>query len=310
MSSAEETRLRDDLRRIVPTVAPALDLDAVERRGRRERRRAVALRGVAAAGVTGIAVAGSLAAFPHAGLGGAAPPLAAVPAKTPSGPRAGTTAPALAPRLDDVAYVRQQIGAARDPAGSVVEMKQGALDAFNPAETDWTDPATANVLERTVIDVGKIALWTHQYLDRHRVINVTFTQVNYGSRTWSVRTENFGTPVTESALAAPVLGVSYLPAASLKAMLDRGLVKIAGHPVVDGHRTVALSDSLGKQETMYFYVDSQTFQLVRLVRVFAPGSPQQRSATSDYTWVPRTPALTRLINQPQIPGGFTQVPPS
>ena len=50
-------------------------------------------------------------------------------------------------------------------------------------------------------------------------------------------------------------------------------------------------------------------RLVRLVRVFAPGSAQQASATSDYTWVPRTPALTRLINHPQIPDGFTQVPP-
>lgn len=262
-----------------------------------------------AAGVTGIAVAGSLVAFPHAGAGGAAPP-AVAPAKTAPGHRASTTVPAPAPQLDNVAYVRRQIGAARDPANSVVEMKQGAIDALNPAETDWTDPATASVMERTVIDVGKIALWTHQYLDSRRVINVDFTQVNYDSRTWSLRTENFGTPISGPAPAAPVLGVSYMPAASLKAMLAHGLVKIAGHPVVDGHRTVELSDSLGKEEAMYFYVDSQTFQLVRLVRVFAPGSRGQRSATSDYTWVPRTPAPTTLINHPQIPAGFTRVPPS
>lgn len=260
MSSSEETRLSDDLRRIVPTGAPALDLDVIERRGRRERRRAVALRGVAAAGVTGIAVAGSLVAFPHSGAGSAAP-LAVAPAKTVPEHRAGTTAPAPAPQLDNVAYVRRQIGAARDPANSVVEMKQGAIDALNPAETDWTDPATANVMEQTVIDVGKIALWTHQYLDGRRVINVNFTQVNYDSRTWSFRTENFGTPVSGPAPAVPVLGVPYMPAASLKAML-------------------------------------------------APGLPGQRSATSGYTWVPRTPALTRLINHPQIPAGFSQVPPS
>jgi len=36
----------------------------------------------------------------------------------------------------------------------------------------------------------------------------------------------------------------------------------------------------------------------------------KRSATSDYTWVRRTQALTTLINHPQIPAGFTQVPPS
>ena len=309
MSSSEETQLRDDLRGIVPAGAPALDLDAIERRGRREQRRAVALRGLAAAGVTGIAVAGSVVAFRHSGTGGAVP-VAVAPAATASVPQASTTALAPAPQLDNVAYVRRQIAAAHDPANSVVEMKQGAVDAGNPAETDWTDPATANVLQQTVIDVGKIAIWTHQYLDSHRVINVDFTQVNYDSRTWSFRTENFGTPITGPAPTSPALGVSYMPAADLKAMLARGNVKIAGHPVVDGHRTVELSDSLGKEETMDLYVDSQTFQLVRLVRVLAPGLPQQRSVTSDYTWVQRTPALTRLINHPQVPAGFTQVPPS
>lgn len=58
---------------------------------------------------------------------------------------------------------------------------------------------------------------------------------------------------------------------------------------------------------MYLYIDSQTFQVVRLVRVFAPDSAHPAAETSDYTWVPRTPALTRLINRPQIPAGFTQV---
>jgi hypothetical protein len=309
MSSSEETQLRDDLRRIVPAGAPAVDLDAIERRGRREQRRAVALRGLAAAGVAGIAVAGSVVAFRHPGPGSPAP-VAVAPAKTASGPQASTPAPATAPQLDDVAYVRQQIAAAHDPANSVVEMKQGAIDADNPAKTYWTDPATANMMEQTVLDGGQITLWTHQYLDRDRVINLDFTQVNYDSRTWSLRTEKFSGPVSGPAPTSPALGVSYIPAANLQTMLAKGNVKIAGHPVVNGHRTVELSDSLGKEETAYFYVDSQTFQLVRLLRVLAPGSPGQRSVTSDYTWVPRTPALTRLINHPQVPAGFTQVPPS
>jgi hypothetical protein len=315
MNPSEETQLRDDLRRIVPTGAPALDLDVIEQRGRREQRRAIALRGLAAAGVVGIAAAGSLVTFRHPGAGGAAPDAAAPVSSasaSASGRPSGIATPVPAPQLDNVAYVRQQIAAARDPANSVVEMKQSRIDAGNPAETDWTDPVTANVLEQTVIDVGKIALWTHQYLDRHRVINVNFTQVNYDSRTWSFRTENFGTPITGPAPTAPSLGVSYIPATNLKAMLAQGFVKIVGHPVVDGHRTVELSVPLGKNgkaETNYFYVDSTTFRLVRLIRVFAPGSAQQASATSDYTWVPRTPALTKLINHPQIPDGFTQVPP-
>jgi hypothetical protein len=306
MNSSEETQLRDDLRRIVQTGALTPDLDAVERRGRREQQRAVALRGLAAVGVVGIAVAGSLVAFRHSGAAGAAP-VAVAPAKAASGKQSSTTAP----QLDNVAYVRQQVNVARDPANSVVEMKQSGIDAGNPPETVWTDPATANELILWVSGDGKVATWQHQYVDSHRVINVDDTQVNYGPRTWSYFTENFGSPISGPGPTAPVEGVSYIPAASLKTMLAQGDVKIVGHPVVDGHRTVELSVSLGKQgraETNYFYVDSHTFQLVRLVRVFAPDSAHPASKTSDYTWVQRTQALTKLINHPQIPAGFTQVP--
>ncbi|HEY0933028.1 MAG TPA: hypothetical protein VGD91_04710 [Trebonia sp.] len=308
MNSSEETRLRDELRRIVPAGAPAPDLDAVERRGRREQRRAVALRGLGAVGVAGIAVAGSLVAFRHPAAPAAGPvtvaPAIATPGKTASGQPPRTPAPPL----DNVAYVRQQVGAARDPANSVVEMKQSGIDADNPPQTVWTDPATINKMMSWASGGSKVTTWEHQYLDRHRVINLDYTQVNYGPRTWSDRTENFGTPVSGPAPTTPVLGISYIPAASAKLMLTQGNVKIVGHPVVDGHRTVELSVSLPAPEKNYFYVDAQTFQLVRLVRVFAPGSAHQASATSDYSWVRRTPALTRLINHPQIPAGFTQVP--
>jgi hypothetical protein len=310
MNSPEETQLRDDLRLIVQTGAPDPDLDAVERRGRREQRRAVALRGLAVAGVAGIAVAGSLIALRHPGAAGAAP-AAVTSAQSAPRQRVSTTAPVTAPRLDNVAYVVQQVAEARDPANSVVEMKQSGIEGSNPPETIWTDPATANEVLTWVSSDGKVVTWQHQYLDSHRVINVDDTEVDYGPRTWSYRTENYGSPISGPAPTAPVNGVSYIPAASIKAMLAQGNVTIVGHPLVDGHRTVELSVSLGKQgkaETNYFYVDSQTFQLVRLVRVFAPDSAHPASATSDYTWVQRTPALTELINHPQIPAGFTQVP--
>lgn len=303
MNSAEETQLTDDLRRIVQTGAPAPDLDEVERRGLREQRRAVALRGLAAVGVAGIAAAGSLIAFRHPG----AAPVAAAPATTASGQPGSTTAS----QLDNVAYVRQQVGAAHDPANSVVEMKQSAIDAGNPAQTVWTDPATANQMLSWVSAGGKVTTWQHQYLDSQRVVSLDDTEVDYGPRTWSYRTETFSEPWSGPAPAAPVNGITYIPARQAKNMLAQGNVTIVGHPVTDSHRTVELSIALGKQgkaETMYLYVDSQTFQVVRLVRVFAPDSAHPASATSDYIWVPRTPALTRLINHPQIPAGFTQVP--
>ena len=306
MNSSEETQLSDDLRRIVQTGASALDLDAVERRGCREQRRTVALRGLTAAGVAGIAVAGSLAAFRHPGTA-----VAVAPAKTASGQRASATASVPAPQLDNVAYVRQQMGAAHDPANSVVEMRQSAVDASNPAQTVWTDPTTANEMTSYVSASGKVTTWQHQYLDSQRVVNLDDTEVDYGPRTWSYSTQKFGAPWSGPAPTTPVNGITYIPATEAKNMLAEGNVKIVGHPVVDGHRTVELSIALGKQgkaETMYLYVDSQTFQVVRLVRVFFPDSAHPASATSDYTWVKRAPALTKLINHPQIPAGFTQVP--
>ena len=143
--------------------------------------------------------------------------------------------------------MRQQVGEAQDPPNSVVEMKQSGIDAANPPETVWTDPATANELILSVSYGGKVVTWQHQYLDSHRVINLDDTEVDYGPRTWSYRTENFGSPISGPAPTAPVIGVSYFPATMLKNMLDQGTVKIVGHPVVDGHHTVELSVSLGKQ---------------------------------------------------------------
>lgn len=303
MNTSEETQLRDDLRHLVRTGAPTTDLDAIERRGRHEQQRAVALRGLAVVGVAGIAAAGSLVAFRHPGAAGPAP-VAVAPAKTTPGQQAKTTAP----QLDNVAYVRQQVGAAQDPANSVVEMKESGIDADNPPETVWTDPATANEMTSRVIGGGKVTTWQHQYLDSHRVLNLDVTQVNYGPRTWTHRTDKFSQPWSGPAPTTPVNGITYIPATDARHMLAVGYVKIVGHPVVDGHRTVELSVSLGKAETMDLYVDSKSFQVVRLVRVFAPDSPHTASRTSDYTWVPRTPALTKLINHPHIPAGFTQVP--
>lgn len=102
------------------------------------------------------------------------------------------------------------------------------------------------MMSRTA-DGGKVTTWQHQYLDRHRVINLDDTQVNYGPCPWSFRTEKFSGPWSGPAPTTPVNGITYIPAAEARNMLAQGNVKIAGHPVVDGHRTVELSVSLGKQ---------------------------------------------------------------
>jgi hypothetical protein len=45
-------------------------------------------------------------------------------------------------------------------------------------------------------------------------------------------------------------------------------------------------------------------RVVRTLRKF----PHLPPVTEDFTWVPRSAALTNLINHPQIPAGFTEVP--
>jgi len=47
--------------------------------------------------------------------------------------------------------------------------------------------------------------------------------------------------------------------------------------------------------------------VVRQIQFFT--TPQSGITTDDYTWVKRTTVLTKLINHPQIPAGFTQVAP-
>ena len=70
MNSQEETQLSDDLHRIVDGPPATLDIDAIERSGQRQRRRSLAVRGLAGIGVLGVAVVGSLAAASHSGTTG------------------------------------------------------------------------------------------------------------------------------------------------------------------------------------------------------------------------------------------------
>lgn len=63
---------------------------------------------------------------------------------------------------------------------------------------------------------ARVATWQHQYLDSHRVINVDDTQVNYGPRTWSYRTETFRTPALTKLINHPQVpaGFTQVPAGS------------------------------------------------------------------------------------------------
>ena len=54
------------------------------------------------------------------------------------------------------------------------------------------------------------------------------------------------------------------------------------------------------------FADVHTYQVVRTIDYFNQAS-QAPPITANYPWVPRTPAMVKLVNHPVIPAGFTQV---
>ena len=297
MSSSEETQLADDLRHLVAGRQFAADVDAIERRGRRQRRRSLAVRATAGVGVLGLAVGGGLVAAHHASApaGPVGQPTGTIAASSPVVP----AVPAVPAQT--VAYVRQQISVAMSAPGYLIK----TVEAYSTGETAviWTDPATGNTMLLEGSGSGKTAYWEHDYF-RNRVLHWHQTQVNYGPRTWWVYDEHAAGPIQGPVPPGPV-GGNYTAASVVRQLLGRGSVKIVGRPVVDGHHTIEIAVVTGPI-TNYIWADSRTYQVVRTKRVFP--APLHSSVTSDYYWTPSTAAQAKLINDPQIPAGYTQVP--
>lgn len=298
MSSPEEMQLADDLRHIVAGQPFTPDIEAIERRARRQRRRGLVTGGLACVTVLGLAAVGGVAATARTGSPGetagqaAGQPAAKAPAAKP---------PAKAP-VETVAYVRQQVEAAQSPAGYLIQTEQAGNNGDDPSQTVtiWTDPATGNTMLLQGSGQAKVTYWEHDYY-KNRVLHWDQTQVNYGPRTWWTYDMSAGGPIQGPVPSGPV-GGNYTPASEVKALLADGHWKIAGHPVVDGHHTIELSFSVGGLVSK-IWADAQTYQVVRMLKQM----PHLPAITADYYWVPKTAAKASLINHPQIPAGYAQV---
>jgi hypothetical protein len=294
VNTPQETQLADDLRRLAAEPPFTPDLDAIERRGQRRRHRGYAVR-----------AAGGLVVSAHTGPGGgtAAPPRAT--AASPSA-TAGSTRPA-----ETVAYVRQQIAAAFSPGNYLIESRQNTSGSASPGGegsamiTIWTDPRTGNTMLLQGTGASKETYWEHDYFDQHKVLHWDQTQVNYGPRTWWTYNEHASGPIQGPVPAGPVGGNAASPQ-SIEQLLTHG-ARIVGHPYVNGQRTVELSVSFGSSGGVKLWADTATYQVVRMVKDF-PSALDATPIVANYTWTPRSAALAKLINQPQIPAGFRQVP--
>jgi hypothetical protein len=296
MSSTEETQLADDLRHLVAGEQFVTDIEAIERRGRRQQRRGVVIRAMAGAGVLGLAVAGGLVAASRTSTPGEATGKPAI-----SEPATGHPATASSVPVQTVAYVRQRISAALNTSGYLIKAVED--NSADGAFTDWTDPATGNTMLLRGSGPGKIAYWEHDYY-QDKVLHWHQTQVNYGPRTWWVYDEHAAGPIQGPVPPGPVGGND--PTSAFRHFLADGAAKIVGHPVVDGRRTIELSVAMGPT-TEYFWADSHTYQVIEAKRLFG-SALGNASTTSVYYYVPSTPAMVNLINHPQVPAGFTQVP--
>jgi hypothetical protein len=304
MNSPEETQLSDDLRHIVADPPFPPDVEAIERRGQRQRRRAFAVRGLAGVTVLGVAVAGSLAAAGHSGTTSR---VASQPATRTSATK--PAAKAAAPKAETVAYVEKRIAAAASGLNNyLVKSRQNTSSSGPPEEiTIWTDPRTGNTMLLQGSGASRVAYWEHDYFDSHRVLNWDQTQVNYGPSTWWTQDQTAGGPIQGPVPKGPV-GGDYDTPGQVKQWLAQGVGKIVGHPYVDGHHTVELSISAGTAKTSVLFADVHTYQVVRSIDYFNQ-IPGAQPITANYQWAPRSAAMVKLVNHPVIPAGYTQVAP-
>jgi len=305
MKSPEETQLSNDLHRIVDRQPAAIDIEAIERSGQRRRRRGLTVRGLAGVAVLGVAVVGSLAAVNHSATAGSVAGQAA--ARSPNGKAA--VQPDSPANVETVAYVEQHIAASASNLNNyLVKSVQNTSSVGTPSAeiTIWTDPRTGNTMLKQGSGAGRLTYWEHDYFDSDRVLQSDQTQVNYGPRTWWKYDMRGDGPIQGPVPSGPV-GGDYPGPAQVKQWLDQGVGKIVGHPYVDGHQTVELSISAGAVEVHAIFADVHTYQVVRSIKYFNQAS-QAPPITANYQWVPRTPAMVKLVNNPVIPAGFTQVP--
>jgi hypothetical protein len=305
MKSAEETQLSDDLHRLVDGPPGTLDIEAIERSGQRQRRRGLAVRGLAGVAVLAVAAVGSLAAVTHSGTTRNS---VADQASTRTATGKAAAKPASPAKVETVAYVEKHIVAAAAGLNNyLVKARQNTSSVGTPTAeiTIWTDPRTGNTMLQQGSGADRLTYWEHDYFDSHRVLHWDQTQVNYGPRTWWNYNMHAAGPIQGPVPSGPV-GGNYPGPSEIKQWLDKGVGKIVGHPYVDGHHTIELSVYASSAKTYVIFADVHSYQVVRSIDYFNQASDAP-PITANYQWVPRTPAMVKLVNNPVIPAGYTQV---
>jgi hypothetical protein len=299
MNSQAESQLSDDLQRLVAAQPFVPDIAAIERRGRQARRRTAALRGAAGLGAAGLGAAGGITAVALvvSGVGGAP----AVPGGSTAAGGGAAGAAASKPPVQTAAYVSAQVEAALAQADKYI-IRTTTNSYAGGTYTNWTDPRTGSSYASQGTGSGRVLSWGSSYLVQD-VLHWSTTEADYSSHTWFVSVIHAAGPIVSPMPTGPdVPGGS---PAQLKKGLATGVYKIVGHGHVNGHRAIELR--AGRRPlVMTVWVDAQTYQPVRLIKTFTFGQKDD-SLSFDESWVPRSAALVKIANHPEIPAGFTRV---
>ena len=203
--------------------------------------------------------------------------------------------------------LRQKIEAAQDPVGYLVKttaaQQESGSSGSSTATIVWTDLATGNAMMQRGSGSARMASWEHDYYE-DRVLHWDQTQVNYGPRTWWTAHDHANAPVSGPVPKEATEG-GYTPAPLMDDVLGRATAKVAGYPVLGGIHTIELSASESGSR-FDFWVDGSTYRVLRSVKYF-PATMPVPPVTFDYDWVQASAAMVNLINDPQVPAGFTQV---
>ena len=282
-----ESRLAEDVRAALEEATAGLRAPA----GAAARARSRARRRRAAYGLLAIVpAAGVIAGLTVAAHGGATAP--------------GITAAPPAPAIQTDAYVVSHIEAALRGANDYIIVTSTGNGA-GQVTTAYADPVTGTT--RSVVSGSghKVAYWIKTTVSGGADHWQT-TYVDYTNRTWWAKSSQSG-KLGKATSDAIVLSAQTTPAELSKA-LATGQVRIGLKGQVNGHAAIELvyaGKLSAKASAVHYWVDGKTFQPVRIDL-----PPFTAASTITESWIPKSSALVRQTNTPQVPAGFRKVPAS
>jgi hypothetical protein len=286
----EETRLGDELQRLVSSPPFRLDQADIERRAHRSRQHQLLTRGLAGVVALGVVAAGGAVI-------GARPGAASSPVARSSAGQARTVTLAdvekgITTSLDSIDnYVIKDVGvdsssSAKGPAGD---------------STIWVDARTGDLMET---GYGLID-WTYNSYGSGHALELHQTAVYPQSRAYYSKTTKTTKPLSDYPLSD--YGDSLIPdPQQFKQLLNGGTATIIGYAEVNGHKTVGVSVTKSGN-TMQLWADTKTYQVVRAVFVIKLSATAVMHVTDNYTWLPRSASLLKQMTTPVIPAGFKRL---